>query len=446
MADPAFRTVQEIYEYLLTFVNAEKGQAVEFKLDRMRDLARRLGDPQAVAPCLHVAGSKGKGSVSTMLARILEASGRKTGLYTSPHILDFRERITRAGEFFPDGAYLAAMGELVPLVVGAGPERFVGNELPTFFELTTLLAFLVYRNQDCDAAVYEVGLGGRLDSTNIVTPEASVITVIELEHTEYLGTTIPAIAGEKAGIIKPGVPAFTGSRDPSALEVFRRIAALRGSELRVLSEECEVRDVRLTRSGTEALATYRDREVFPEPVRLRTPLIGEAQAENAALAALAARLSSFRPSPEAVLEGIEGASLPARFQILPGEPPAVLDGAHTPASMAYTAEAFRRLFPGPGILVFACAEDKRPGEMARVLAGQFRRAIVTRPGTFKKSDPESAAEAFRAAGYDVDLVPDTEEALGIGMERARAEGVPLLVTGSFYLCAAALTVFRDRVP
>ncbi len=444
MTDPAFRTVQDIYEYFLSFVNAEKGQAVEFKLDRMRDLAARLGRPEAASPCLHVAGSKGKGSVSTMLASILEASGRRTGLYTSPHILDFRERITRAGEFFPDGAYLAAMEELAPLVVGAGPGRFAGSELPTFFELATLLAFMVYRNQGCDATVYEVGLGGRLDSTNIVTPEASVITVIELEHTEFLGTTIPAIAGEKAGILKPGVPAFTGSRDPAALEVFRRIAAERACDLRVLGEECEIRNVRLTPSGTEAMVAYRDREVFPEPVLLRTPLIGEAQAENAALAALTARLSSFRPSPEAVLRGIARASLPARFQILPGEPPVILDGAHTPASMAYTAEAFRRLFPGPGVLVFACAQDKRPVDMARVLSGRFRRAIVTRPGTFKKSDPETAAEAFEAEGIAVDRIPDTEEALRTGLERAVAEGVPLLVTGSFYLCAAALAAFRDR--
>ncbi len=444
MAAPSFRTVQDIYEYFLSFVNAEKGQAVEFKLDRMRDLARRLGDPHRACPCLHVAGSKGKGSVSTMLARILEASGRKTGLYTSPHILDFRERITRAGAFFPDSAYLSAMAELAPLVVGRGARDFAGNELPTFFELATLLAFLVYRGQDCDAAVYEVGLGGRLDSTNIVTPEASVITVIELEHTEYLGTTIPAIAGEKAGIIKPGVPAFTGSRDPAALDVFRRIASERGSDLKILEEECELRDIRLTRSGTVAVATYRDREVFPEPVLLRTPLVGAAQAENAALAALVARLSSFRPSPEAVLEGIARASLPARFQILPGEPPVVLDGAHTPASMAYTADAFRRIFPGPAVLVFACAEDKRPAEMARILAGRFRSAIVTRPGTFKKSEPETAAGAFRAEGFEVDLVPDTEEALGLGMERAREAGIPLLVTGSFYLCAAALAAFRER--
>lgn len=444
MTDPAFRTVQDIYEYFLSFVNVEKGQTVEFKLDRMRDLASRLGRPEAASPCLHVAGSKGKGSVSTMLAKILEASGRKTGLYTSPHILDFRERITRAGEFFPDSAYLSAMGELAPLVVGAGPERFAGNELPTFFELSTLLAFLVHRGQDCDAAVYEVGLGGRLDSTNIVTPEASVITVIELEHTEYLGTTIPAIAGEKAGIVKSGVPVFTGSRDPAALEVFRRISAQRGCELRVLSEECSIRDIRLTRAGTESVVTFRDREVFPEPVLIRTPLVGEAQAENAALAALAARLSSFRPPPEAVLEGIARASLPARFQILPGEPPVILDGAHTPASMAYTAEAFRRLFPGPGVLVFACAEDKRPDDMARILSGRFRRAIITRPGTFKKSDPRTAARAFEAEGFEVDRIPDTEDALKTGLERARAEGVPLLVTGSFYLCAAALADFEDR--
>lgn len=445
MADPSFRTVQDIYEYLLTFVNAEKGQAVEFKLDRMRDLARRLGNPQTASPCVHVAGSKGKGSVATMVAHILEAAGKKTGLYTSPHILDFRERITRAGEFFPDGAYRDAMEELAPLVIGAEPGRFVGNELPTFFELATLLAFLVYRGQGCEAAVYEVGLGGRLDSTNIVCPEASIITVIELEHSEYLGTTIPEIAGEKAGIIKPGVPTFTGSRDPQALEVFRRIAAERKSLLRILSEEVILRELRITRSGTEVTASFRDREVFPEPVRLHTPLIGEAQAENAALAALAARLSSFRPSPEAVLEGISRASLPARFQILPGEPPVVLDGAHTPASMTYTARTFQSLFPGPAVLVLACAEDKRPAEMARALSAQFRKAIVTRPGTFKKSDPEATADAVRTEGFEVDLVPDTVEALRLGMERARSEGTPLLVTGSFYLCAAALNAFRETL-
>lgn len=445
MSAPALGTVQEIYDYLLSFANAEKGQAVEFKLDRMRDLAMRLGDPQAASPCLHIAGSKGKGSVSTMLSRILEASGRKTGLYTSPHILDFRERISRAGDFFPDYSLVAAMGELSPLVAGKGPESFRGNELPTFFELATLLAFLVYRREGCAAAVYETGLGGRLDSTNIVVPEASILTPIELEHTEFLGTTLPAIAGEKAGIIKAGRPVFTSAGAPEALEVFRKTAKDRGCELRILSEEVRLSEVRISRAGTRALADFRDPDVFPEPVLLRTPMIGTVQAGNAALAALAARLSSFRVPGEAVLAGIAEARLPARFQVLPGEPPVILDGAHTPASIAYTTDTFARLFPGPAVLVFACAQDKNHADIARTLAKFFREVIVTRPGTFKKSDPEAAAASFERAGLKVDRLFETEEALEAGYARAAALGRPLLVTGSFYLCAQALTAYRRGV-
>ncbi|HSV57005.1 MAG TPA: Mur ligase family protein [Magnetospirillaceae bacterium] len=443
MTPPSFRSVQEVYGHLLSFANAEKGQTVEFKLDRMREIAARLGNPQSARPCLHVAGSKGKGSVSTMLASILESSGRETGLYTSPHVADFRERITSAGEFYPDEVYLAAFAELA--LLAPGPEAFPPGQAPTFFELATLLAFLVFRSAGCAAAVYETGLGGRLDSTNIVEPEASVLTPIELEHTEYLGSTITAIAGEKAGIIKPGRPAFTSALDPSALEVFRRTAEARGSPLRILSEEVVISEVRVARSGTEALAVFRDREVFPEPVVLRSPMIGEVQAGNAALAALTARLSTFRAPPQAVLDGIARAALPARFQILPGEPPVVLDGAHTPASMAYTAGTFSRFFPGPAVLVFACAGDKRAREMAETLAGQFRRAIVTRPGTFKKSDPAAAAAGFAAAGFEVDRIDDTEQALREGLRRAGDAGLPLLVAGSFFLCAEALSVFRDRI-
>ena len=201
----------------------------------------------------------------------------------------------------------------------------------------------------------------------------------------------------------------------------------------------------MTKTGTEAVAAFRDPEVFPEPVRLRTPLIGEVQIENAALAALAARLSSFRAAPEAVLEGLSRAVLPARFQIIPGEPPVVLDGAHTPASMSFTATAFAGLFPGPAVLVFACAQDKRPEEMARVLSTSFRHAIVTRPGTFKKSDPAAAAAGFERAGFTVDRIYDTDEAILEGLRRAGTAGRPMLVTGSFYLCARALALLGPRV-
>ena len=444
MIASSFRTVQDIYEYFLSFVNVEKGQTVEFKLDRMRQLASDLGAPEAACPCLHVAGSKGKGSVSVMLARILEASGRRTGLYASPHILDYRERITRAGDFFPDEAYLTAMRELSPFVVGKGPESFAGAELPSFFELTTLLAFLVFRGQACDAAVYETGLGGRLDSTNIVTPVASAITTIELEHTEYLGSTVRAIAGEKAGIIKPGRPVFTSARNPDAVSVFRDTARERGCDLSILYEDVALDEIRVTREGTEVVASFRDPDVFPEPVRLRTPMVGEIQAENAAFAALIARRSSFRVPQDAVLSGLSEAQVLARFQILPGSPPIVLDGAHTPSSVSNVVDTFSRLFPGPASLVFACAEDKHHAEMAGILRRSFRRVIITRPGTFKKSAPEAAGASFENAGFDVDLILDTQEALREGLRTAEEHGRPLLVTGSFYLCAQALATFADR--
>jgi dihydrofolate synthase / folylpolyglutamate synthase len=445
MSVPAFLTEEDIYRYFLSFVNVEKGQATEFKLDRMRSMADRLGNPERFCPCIHVAGSKGKGSVSAMLGCILEASGRKTGLYTSPHILDYRERTTRAGVFFPDKTFLDAFSELAPLVVDKEASDFEGGELPTFFELSTLLAFLIFRKERCDAAVYETGLGGRLDSTNIVTPEASVLTTIELEHTEFLGATIPQIAAEKAGIVKPGVPVFTSARNPMAMSVFRAAARLQGCKLSVLAEEVALSDIQLSREGTCALATFRDREVFPEPVLLRTPMIGEIQIQNAALAALVARRSSFQASPEAVLTGISKAQLLARFQILPGDPTIVLDGAHTPASMEYTVSAFNSLFPGQANLVFACAQDKNHAEMARVLSPHFESVIVTKPGTFKQSDPGAAAESFRGAGFAVEQMDDTEEALDAGLKRAINNGRPLLIVGSFYLCAEALKRYQNRV-
>ena len=168
----------------------------------MQFLAAELGDPQSGRLTIHVGGSKGKGSVSTMCANILSASGLKTGLYTSPHILRWKERISFADHEMPEETLISAMEEVLPLIEGKSPGSFPGGEMPTYFELTTLLAFCAFRASGCSAQVVEVGLGGRLDSTNIVVPDVSVITPIELEHTQFLGDTIGKIAFEKAGINK----------------------------------------------------------------------------------------------------------------------------------------------------------------------------------------------------------------------------------------------------
>lgn len=434
-------TVDAIYARLLEFVNFEKGQSVDFKFDRVRSLLAELGHPERALPCLHVAGSKGKGSVSTMLARILEASGRRTGLYTSPHLIHFSERISRSGDTLGDDFLLAAWDRLGPLVDGRRSADWPGGMEPTFFELATVLGFLSFVEAGLGAAVYEVGMGGRLDTTNVVSPEAVAITAIELEHTEFLGNTIAEIAFEKAGIIKEGVPAFTSATRPEALEVFRRVAAERGAALRVLDEECAISEVRVDRHGTEALLSFRDRTAFPDPLRVRTPIIGAVQARNAALAALVARASSFACPVEAVVEGLAASRIRARFEILPTEPAIVLDGAHTPESVAYALESFRSIFPEGGVLVFACAHDKRHAEMALALGRRFDEVIVTRPGTFKQSDPGSVEASFRTAGFRTELVVDTAGALREGRRRSIASGKPLLVLGSFYLAAEAAKLF-----
>jgi dihydrofolate synthase/folylpolyglutamate synthase len=440
MDQPRFTSSEGIFDYLMRFVNVEKGQKTEFKLDRMRELCSRLGSPEAAFRSVHVAGSKGKGSVSAMIARILEAHGQRTGLYTSPHLLRWKERISLAGDEMGEDLLIAAMDEVLPLVDGKEAADFVGAELPTYFELTTLVGFLAFRKAGCQVAVIETGLGGRLDSTNVVPSEASVITPIELEHTEWLGDSIPKIAFEKAGIIKPGKPCILSRQRPEAFRVFADSCAERGSPLVDIATAARIGKIELGRSGTEAVMAFPGRGAFSEACAYRTPLLGRVQAENMAQAILAALVLAPDLSPREAAAGLARSRLPARFEILDRSPPVILDGAHTPASIRLCLESFDSLFPGPADLVFACAHDKHHAEMAAILEGRFRQVTVTRPGTFKESDPEKVARSFGLAEGNCILVEDTARALRQAREGARRDGLPLLVAGSFYLCAEAAKV------
>jgi dihydrofolate synthase/folylpolyglutamate synthase len=381
-----------------------------------------------------------------MIARILEASGHRTGLYTSPHILRWKERISLAEEEMPEAIILRAASEVVPLVEDKGTLDFPGGELPTYFELTTLIAFCAFREAGCDRAVIETGLGGRLDSTNVVDSEASVITPIELEHTEYLGDTIPLIAGEKAGIIKSGRKCYLSAQQPEAREVFASVAASKLSPLREVGQLVSVDDISIGEKGTSALIGFAPSSPlslrFPSPIRCSTPMIGSIQAQNMALALLvSAELEPDLQLKDAV-EGLSKAYLPARFQILKddryGGSSVVLDGAHTVASTLLALESFEFLFPGKKALLFACAEDKKHAEIAKVLGPRFDRITLTRPGTFKKSDLSALATSFRDAGASYRLIPDHEKAIAKAREEAAELDMPLLVTGSFYLCAEFL--------
>ena len=441
----------DVFRWLDGFINLERGQSRNsFRLDRMELLSRLAGNPELTAPAIHVAGSKGKGSVTTMIASILDAAGLSTGLYVSPHVTDYRERVGFAHGPFPESLYAAAGEELRSVVAAALGDLknpvgadFPGGEEPTFFELMTLLFFLCSRRAECQALAVETGMGGRLDATNIVDPAASVITPIELEHTEYLGTTIEAIAGEKAGIIKRGKPVVVSSQESAALSVFRASAAALGSPFRYLPEEARIDGIAVDRKGTSARLIYSDREIFPRPLDIRLSLVGEVQAQNAALAALAVRLAFPEVADETIVAGLARATLPARFESVSDNPPVVIDGAHTERSVRIASNTFSALYGDGGILLFGCASGKDVDAMARILASRFSRIIVTTPGTFKKSDPEIAHHAFISRGVPAELIPRTEEAIDTALSEAGKRGCPLLVVGSFYLAAAIRPRFRS---
>lgn len=437
-----FKSIDEVYDFVLGYVNVEKGQATEFKLDRMNWMASKLGDPHLGRMTIHVAGSKGKGSVATLIASALEQSGTPTGLYTSPHIVSWKERITRAGKELPDNIILRAAEEVFALVEGKTADDFFGAELPTYFELTTLIAFCAFRRAGFRAQVIEVGLGGRLDSTNIVSPDVCVITPIELEHTQYLGSTIPLIAGEKAGIIKKKVPVCTIQPKAEALEVIEAKAATMEAPCLVVGRDIHVSSIEVDTEGTHCVL-----EADPNapsavhtllggcPCPVQTQLVGSIYAGNMALAALALSQLPVPIHSESMQKGFAEATMLARFEIASRNPFIVLDGAHTPESVRTILSTFLQLSPSPRVLLFGCAYDKRHDEMAELLAPVFEDIIITRPGSFKQSTPEIVFESFHKRKADSVIIEDTARAIIEAVRRAREKDGSLLVTGSFYLCA-----------
>ncbi|MDR1143971.1 MAG: tetrahydrofolate synthase [Spirochaetaceae bacterium] len=460
---------EKIYSWLCSFISLEGGlggkaaSAAEehFKLDRIRILADMADHPEKSAPILHIAGSKGKGSVTAMIASILEAAGKKTARYMSPHVSNWRERISLGGGFFPEPVYAAAGKELRQVYRNYKDSLRSGGE-PTFFELATLYFFLCARIARCEALVVETGLGGRLDATNIVDPLVSVITIIEKEHTGFLGNTLEAIAAEKAGIIKAGRPVVLAEQGDTVREVFVKTAAERNAPLLYLPDHVEIRNIRIHREGTDCTLRFSNSpadafraavpleaggspgfsgEASAKEAVLTVPIPGRIQVGNAALAVLAVR-TAFPNLPDCP-GGLGELSLPARFERLDKYPPLILDGAHTPVSVTQCAATFSELY-GEGILLFGCASDKDAETMAGILVPRFSRHIITAPGKARDSRPQAVYEAFMRSAEaegkrtgstppEILLIPDTAEALTEASGYAKERGLPLLVCGSFYL-------------
>lgn len=457
--------LNDFYRWLDGFINFEKRPHKKtFSLEVIGYYAALFSNPQTAYKCIHIAGSKGKGSVAAMLSALLTEAGYKTGLYTSPHVNDFRERITENGRFFHDSAYLKAFRTVWENIM-----PHIGKETepqPSWFELVTLTAFVLFRQERLDWAVFETGMGGRLDATNIVQPEITVLTPIELEHCEYLGHTIPLIAAEKAGIIKAGVPVFCSRQQPSALEVFKERAAALNAPLFYLPDFIETIEHRLIPQGREVTirfsAAHPVGALFKRPLHAILPLFTPVQAENAALAAAAFKYR-LPDVPEDLIEsGLSKAWLPARFQLLSTKPLIVLDGAHTHNSIQTCADTFFSLLGDDSgaadntkpILVFACAADKDPAGFAPIFYDKVGYLYLTVPGLFKKGNLEKTVGAFtQVFGNENSVVIEASDDFNTVLKKAFtqsiAENRPLLITGSFYLAAEAQRVysaegFQDR--
>jgi dihydrofolate synthase/folylpolyglutamate synthase len=411
-------------------------------LDTIRHLLDLLGEPQDAVPSLHVAGTNGKGSTAAMLSAILRAAGYRTALYTSPHLLSFTERIRVDGGPIPEEEVTELTGHLRAVCEGhfaqsTGPAAPPpGLPYPTFFEMTTAMAFLHFARRGVEAAVIEVGLGGRLDATNVLTPRVSVVTNISLEHQEYLGGTVAEIAAEKAGIIKAGVPVVTGTRD-RALEVIGRIAAEQQAPLVSVRKQYawQIRESALDGQCFDLEGPARRYK------SLRIPLAGRHQVENAATAVATCEVlerQGFRLDEAAIRQGLAATVWPGRLQWLPGRPRILLDGAHNPAGAqalaAFLAEhraALNRL-----ILVFGVLKDKDWEAMLHLLGALADQTILTRPPSERGADPRELITADRHCAK-VEIAPDPLQGLALARLAARPDDT-ILVAGSLYTVAAAL--------
>lgn len=442
---------QQTLEYLYSFVDFSLQRNFryvpgQFDLGRMRELAAALGDPQDSYPMLHVAGTKGKGSVAALCAGALQAAGYRVGLYTSPHLDDYAERIQINGVQIPHAELINLVEEIKPVI-----ERI--PKLSTF-EITTGLAFLYFARQGVTAAVIEVGLGGRLDATNIITPRLTVITSLSYDHTALLGNTLTEIAGEKAGVIKPGIPVIVSPQLDEARLVLERAAEEQQAPLVQVGRDVHFKPLSHALDGQEFLVWNAEDQVrFNEyltkgpaavwqPERLRIPLLGHHQVVNAATAYAALQTSRRRGlmvSEEAIRQGFTTVVWPGRFEVLQGKAGStvVLDCAHNRDSALKLRLTLDDYFPGkPVVMVFGASEDKDVQGMFSELLPRVGELIAVKSFHPRAMDPEILVNLAHEAGCPARIVLDVAEALDEALRLAGNEAI-VLVTGSIFVAAGA---------
>ncbi|MEO8909262.1 MAG: folylpolyglutamate synthase/dihydrofolate synthase family protein [Gemmatimonadaceae bacterium] len=413
------------YSAAIDALFARTTSGTKFGLERTFAILGKIGSPHERLTAIHVAGTNGKGSVVATAEALLRASGHKVGRYTSPHLIDFRERISIDGTPIPETAVLEFLEKWTPFAEGIGA---------TFFELTTALAFDWFASQQVDVAVIETGLGGRLDSTNVLKPRVATVTSIGLDHTDLLGDTLEAIAREKAGVFKRNVPAVIGEADPSIAELLERSAKEAGAgPVTVLDDSYRLSEIEVSAGGTSFSLAH-------EGVRLRltTPLIGAYQARNTAvaIATVTALGEKYLPLSEKISGALSRVFLPGRFQRA-GK--FIFDVAHNPDGARTVAETLRALNPaGPRTAVVAVLSDKDWRGIVRALAPAVDGFIFTRAPSAppdRRWDPVDAVSFARSESLTAYLEPD----IGAALDRAASGSGTVVVTGSFHTVGDAMS-------
>jgi len=427
---------QEALDYILSFADYERlpRSGIVWDLARIEALLKRLGNPQDAARSVHIAGTKGKGSTAAMIASILTRAGYRTGLYTSPHLLSFTERLQVDGQPIAEDAWARLTGALKPEIEAVNQLGEIG-ELTTF-EILTALAFTYFREIGTDYQVLEVGLGGRLDATNVVAPEVCVITSISFDHMDVLGDTLAQIATEKAGIIKPGSTVVCSPQFPEAMEVIERV--------------CRERGARLVRVGTEV--TWCRGDFSPEGQSFRLtglkreydlyiPQLGEHQLENAAIAVTAVEVLAGMGaivSPENIAAGLEQVHWPGRLQTLRREPRVVVDSAHNAYSVKRLSEALKGYFHFDRvILVLGVSSDKDVTGIVAEAASLTSEVIVTSSRHPRAVKPAVLIDEFAKWGVVPQAAESVASALRLALAGAKS-GDLICATGSVFVIAEVM--------
>ena len=434
-----FDTYEAALDYLTKSTDYERMRRVRynadtFSLERMNALLDALGRPERLFRSVHIAGTKGKGSTAAMIEAILRRHGLRTGLYTSPHLVDMRERIQIDRQWISQDAMRRHIGSVAVAV-----EARLAEDVPTYFEQVTAVAFLAFAEARVDVAVVEVGLGGRLDATNVLKPAVAVITSLSMDHTQQLGDTLTAIAREKAGIIKLGIPAVVAPQAAEAATV------VRGAAQQLTAPLIEVdKDVTWTwapafvEGGPASRVTVRTpRSAYED---LRIPLAGRVQGVNTACAVAAAEvILGDRLDPRKLRAGFADVDWAGRMQAFPGDVTVILDGAHNADSMEKLMEAVRDYYPRERVVwLFACAADKDVAGMLTALARAGAEVVFTRTETARAAEPRDLATQYEALGGRVLGRNDSPAEATATARRALSGRGLIVICGSLYLVGEAL--------